>query len=64
MKNRILLILSLLIKQLASVTVNSACMMTYGQSKEPASLQRLKKQRKYQWLLYWRFVLMQKFIFF
>lgn len=48
MKNRILLILSLLIKQLASVTVNSACMMTYGQSKESASLQRLKKQRKYQ----------------
>lgn len=48
MKSRILLILSSLIKQMASVTVNSACMMTYGQNKEPASLQRLKKQRKYQ----------------
>ncbi|MBM6811071.1 hypothetical protein B5F14_09515 [Faecalitalea cylindroides] len=48
MKRKMLLILSLLIKQIASVTVNSACMMHYGQSKEPASLQRLKKQRKYQ----------------
>lgn len=48
MKRRILLILSSLIKQLASVTVNSACMMNYGQSKEPASLQRLKKQTRYK----------------